>query len=136
MEVQVKIERVLEVQSFQSKKGDGVEYHRYSFVGRTVEQYPRVVCFTCMGDDLWAKMGIVVGGEYSVGFNLQSREYNGRWYTDVSVWKATRLDDGGRSSVTPNQQAAVAQQPQPTYQQPLQQAQQQVASQNGSDLPF
>lgn len=28
-----------------------------------------------------------VGGSYNVSVNIESREYNGRWYTDIRVWR-------------------------------------------------
>lgn len=27
------------------------------------------------------------GAAYSVGVNIESREYNGRWYTDIRAWR-------------------------------------------------
>lgn len=30
---------------------------------------------------------LVVGAAYNVTFDIESREYNGRWYTDVRAWR-------------------------------------------------
>ena len=33
------------------------------------------------------------GATYTVSFNLESREYNGRWYTDVRAWRVQSKDE-------------------------------------------
>lgn len=46
------------------------------------------VCFTVFGQDKLAELDKYQAGDrIKVSFNLKSREYNGRWYTDVSVWR-------------------------------------------------
>ena len=46
------------------------------------------VCFTAFGQDKVAELDkYQVGDRIKVSFNLKSREYNGRWYTDVSIWR-------------------------------------------------
>ena len=45
-------------------------------------------CFTAFGQDKVAELDkYQVGDRIKVSFTLKSREYNGRWYTDVSVWR-------------------------------------------------
>ena len=34
---------------------------------------------------------LVVGAAYNVTFDIESREYNGRWYTDVRAWRVQPL---------------------------------------------
>lgn len=46
------------------------------------------VCFTAFGQDKVAELDkYQVGDRIKVSFNLKSREYNGRWYTDLSIWR-------------------------------------------------
>lgn len=94
MDLTGKVIKVLGVQEFTSRKPEkqGVVYKRFSFVLETQSQYPKKTVFTVMGEDRWNQMGIVVGGEYQVSFDIDAREYNGRWYNDVSAWKAVRVD--------------------------------------------
>ena len=33
------------------------------------------------------------GATYTVSFNLESREYNGRWYTDVRAWRVQSKEE-------------------------------------------
>lgn len=91
MEIQVKIVNVLPVQTFTSSK-TGNSYAKYTFVGETAGQYPKKIAFTVMGEDKFNGMGIVVDGTYSVSFDVESREWNGKWFTEASAWKAVRID--------------------------------------------
>ena len=89
MDLLVKVEKILDVQTFTSKV-DGREWKKYAFIGKPVkDQYPKPICFTCIGEDKWNEFGIVSGSEYVISFNLSSREYNGRWFTEALCWKAT-----------------------------------------------
>lgn len=115
MEVQVKITEILEPQSFLGK--DGVTtYTRYSFVGTTFGDYPRVIYFQTLGQDKYAQMNIQLGGIYTVSFDIESRQYNGKYFTSINAWKATRENE---ASVAQHQQVNPApyqpQAPQPQY---------------------
>jgi len=87
MELTCKVVSILPVQEFSSK---GEVKSRHSFV---VEhgQYNKKAVFTVFGSDKFAQLGLVVGGSYNISFDVESREYNGRWYTDLRAWKAVRL---------------------------------------------
>lgn len=93
LNITVKVEKVLERQSFTSRR-DGATVNRYSFVAiTTAEQYQKTICFTCLGDDTWENLHIVEGGTYQVSFDIASREWNGRYYTDINAFRAQRIDD-------------------------------------------
>lgn len=130
MELQVKVIGVLEPQSFESKK-NGNTYVRHTFIGETSGQYPRKIAFTVMGDDRFKQMGIVVGGNYNVSFDVESREWQGRWFTEASAWRAQRIDGDGAQVQQPQQsQKQEEQNPIP------QQAQSSNSGDNADDLPF
>lgn len=113
MEISVRIIQLLEPQSFVSKR-DGSTIFKYTFVGETAGQYPKKVAFTVMGEDKFKGMGIAVGNSYSVSFDVESREWNGKWFTEVSAWKAIKTDgvavatssDGGAQQAQKPQQDA------------------------------
>ncbi|MBR1782350.1 MAG: DUF3127 domain-containing protein [Bacteroidales bacterium] len=45
-------------------------------------------CFTAWGQDKVAELDkYQVGDRIKVSFNLKSREYNGRWYNDLQIWR-------------------------------------------------
>ena len=134
MEIKVFVEQVLPVQNFASKK-DGGTISRYTFIGRYRSgQYDKKVCFSCIGTERWTNLNVVVGREYEISFDLDSREWNGRWYTDVMVWKAVMIGVDGSKNADAPVQAPVQQQPQP--QANPQSVYTQPASPYGSSLPF
>jgi hypothetical protein len=84
MEVKGKIIVVNKVVTGQSKKGT---WARQDFVIETGEQYPKKVALSLWGMDLINKYDIVVGLDITASINIESREYNGRWYTEIRAWK-------------------------------------------------
>ena len=92
MEVQVRITEILEPQSFLGK--DGVTtYTRYSFLGTTFGDFPRVIYFQTLGQDKFSQMNIQVGGIYTISFDIEARQYNGKYFTSINAWRATRETD-------------------------------------------
>lgn len=107
MEITGKLIQKLPVQSGVSTSGNN--WSKAEFVIETVEQYPKKVCANLWGDRARALDQFQIGSLITVSFDLESREYNGRWYTDVRAW---RVD-----AATP---AAVAGAPVQGYAQPQQ----------------
>ena len=58
-----------------------------AYVLETQEQYPRKVHFEIFGDDRIKANPCRVDDIVTVSFDLESREFNGRWYTSVRAWK-------------------------------------------------
>lgn len=50
-------------------------------------QYPKRMCFNVFGEDKIKAMNIQVGQELTVSFDINAREYQGRWYNDIRAWK-------------------------------------------------
>lgn len=110
MEITGKCIKVLDAMRFTSKK-NGQEYVKYSFVIEYNEgQYPKRTVFTMMGEDKWRQFGIVEGGTYCVSFDIDAREYNAKWYNDLSAWKVVRID---QQSAVQNAQPAPTSAPAP-----------------------
>jgi hypothetical protein len=83
-----KIVQVSPVQSGVSAKG---EWKRQEIILETEEQYPRKISISLWGDRINDIVGIHLGRELiTVSVTLESREFNGRWYTDVRAWKIQR----------------------------------------------
>ncbi len=85
MEITGKLIQKLPVQSGVSSSGNN--WSKAEFVIETVEQYPKKVCANLWGDRAKALDQFQLGSLVTVSFDLESREYNGRWYTDVRAWK-------------------------------------------------
>lgn len=91
MEISGKVVAVLEPQSYVSKK-DGNTYVTNIFVIETQGQYAKKVAFKVLGDERFKQMGVTVGKNYNVSFDVESREWNGKWFTECSAWKTVCLD--------------------------------------------
>ena len=49
-------------------------------------QFPKRMVFNVFGEDNLNRFNIQEGQELTVSFDINAREYNGRWYNDVRVW--------------------------------------------------
>ncbi len=86
MEITGSIIEVLEEQSGQSSKGG---WRKQQYILETKDQYPKKICFMVWGDKI-DDFGINKGQDLEVSIDIESREFNGRWYTDVKAWKVTQ----------------------------------------------
>ena len=133
MEIQITILKILETQKFVSKK-DGSEIVKNVFIGTTQGQYPKKIAFTVMGEDKFNGMGIVVDGTYTVSFDVESREWNGKWFTEASAWKAVRIDGAQGQQQAPQANTSQAQAPASPVQENTSGAQ--GGSEQNDNLPF
>ena len=85
MEITGKLIQKLPVKSGVSSSGNN--WSKAEFVIETVEQYPKKVCANLWGDRARALDQFQEGSLITVSFDLESREFNGNWYTDVKAWK-------------------------------------------------
>lgn len=83
MELSGKIIAVLPIATGQGKNG---VWRNQDSVLETADQYPKKVCFNIWGDNI-DKFPISIGDEVTINFDVESREYNGRWFTTVKAWK-------------------------------------------------
>ena len=84
MEIKGKIIHVLPLQEGVSKAGN--PWKKQEYVLETFDQYPKKVCFEFFGDKV-DQNHAQIGDEVVLSFDLESREYNGRWFTSVRGWK-------------------------------------------------
>lgn len=99
MEIKGRLNQILPVQSGVSKAGN--EWKKQEFVVETQDQYPKQVCFTLFGDKIAALNGIQPGTEVNVFFDVESREFNGRWYHNINAWKIETMAAAGNDGPPP-----------------------------------
>lgn len=92
----------------------GKPWKKKEWVVETFGQYPRKVKLQCFNDRV-DQLNIENGKDYVFSIDLESREFNGRWYTDVSVFRVTEMQSqpgfgqqqppiqGGYQGVNPQQ---------------------------------
>ena len=155
MEIQGKIIVVLPERSGVSQRGN--QWRSISYVLETQEQYPKKLAFDVTNDKI-DQLNIQLGETLTVQFDINAREYNGRWFNSVNAWNVIRQTQqapaqgvgfsGNVQSVAQAAQQAMASYANaagvanPTNQQnlfpPAQQSAHQQAQQRGNsdDLPF
>lgn len=65
----------------------GKAWSKQEFVIETQETYPKKVMISTMNEKVNDLERFNVGDVITASLNLESREYNGRWYTDARAWK-------------------------------------------------
>lgn len=104
MEIEGKIVQILEAQKGTSQKG---EWKKQSFVVETAEQFPKKVCIDVFNDKI-PLSSFSTGNMVKVYINLESREFNGKWYTNVNGWKIEILGAAAHAPSAPTTTSAPA----------------------------
>lgn len=84
MEISGKLIQKLDQQSGEGRNGTWV---KQEFILETHGQYPRKVCIALWGDKVKEIENLSIGDSLKAMVNVESREFNGRWYTDVKAWR-------------------------------------------------
>jgi hypothetical protein len=88
MQIQGIITRILPLQTGTTKSGS--EWAKQGYVLLTKERYAKLVYF-----ELWGKAvdteAAEVGQEVVAYLNVESREWGGRFYTELSAWRVERV---------------------------------------------
>jgi hypothetical protein len=85
--------KLLTLLPLQTGKGKNGEWKKQDLIVETGDTYPKKICVSVWGDKINPSV-LVVGNELKIDFDVESREYNGRWYTDVKAWKIEMLTSG------------------------------------------
>jgi hypothetical protein len=96
MEITGKVIAVLPLKSGVSAS-TGNAWSTQDYVIETAGTYPTKCCFNVFGEDKIKAMDIKVGEELTVSFDIDAREYQGRWFNSIRAWKVKRgsQDDTG-----------------------------------------
>ncbi|MEI6436883.1 MAG: DUF3127 domain-containing protein [Bacteroidota bacterium] len=90
MEITGKVIKILPLQTGTGRNGT---WKKQDFVIETPGQIPRKICFSLWGDKI-DQFNLIEGDETEVSFDLESREYNSKWYTDAKAWKIVKKSAG------------------------------------------
>lgn len=75
-------------------KSSGNPWVTQDFVIETHDQYPRKCVFTVFGEDRLKQFNMQLNGEYTVSFDIDAHEYNGRWFNDIRAWRVVPVAAG------------------------------------------
>ncbi|MBN9382684.1 MAG: DUF3127 domain-containing protein [Chitinophagaceae bacterium] len=95
MQLTAKLIQLLPLQTGTGKNG---QWKKQEFIVETEGTYPKKICISLWGDKI-DESQLKIGNDLKIDFDIESREYNGRWYTDVKAWK---VESAGTGSQTPS----------------------------------
>ena len=79
--------RVFKIGGVTTGSGQNGPWSKLEFVIETEEKYPKKVCFSAWNERVDDIQKIKVGDNVKISFDVSSREYNEKWYTDLRAWK-------------------------------------------------
>ncbi len=86
MELKAKVIDILPEQTGEGKNG---KWRKKEYILETEAQYPKKVCAEVWGEKI-EQFNLKKGDIATFGLDVGSREYNGKWYTDVKIWKVNK----------------------------------------------
>lgn len=99
MDLKGRIFQVMPVTSGTSKAGK--DWSKQDFVIETLSQYPKKVALSLWGQQKIDDYDLQIGMEVTVHVELESREYNGKWYTQANAWKIEWSAEARRPTAAP-----------------------------------
>ena len=131
MEIQGKVVRLGNLTEGTSPRG---AWRKQELIIETIEQYPKQVCLVCWGDRVAEAQNFTPGQTIKAQISIESREFNGKWYTDVRPFRFDlEMPQQAQPMQQPMQQAQEFAIPQPQNNIPVTEY---FATDNGDDLPF
>ena len=97
MEIAGTVVSLLPLQTGQGKNG---VWKKQEFILETPGQYPKKVCLSLWGEKV-DEIKLTIGEKITASINLESREYNGRWYTEARAWKVAKQTGTSNRDVPP-----------------------------------
>jgi hypothetical protein len=86
MDIKGKVIQILPLQTGEGKNGP---WKKQEFIIEVPGRFPKKVCFSMWGDNI-TQFPVNMGEDITVFFDLESREYNSRWYTEAKAWKVEK----------------------------------------------
>mgnify|MGYP001232307245 CR=1 FL=1 len=85
--------KIIKIQPLQSGEGRNGTWEKQDFIIETAAQIPRKICFSLWGDKI-DQFNLNEGEDAEISFDLESREFNNRWYTEAKAWKIVKKSPG------------------------------------------
>lgn len=104
-------------------------------IEETMGQFPKRMVFNVFGEDNLNRFNLQEGQEVTVSFDINAREYNGRWYNDVRAWNVVAATPAAPIAAQPADAQPQAAPFPPADQAPAQNTFE-SAPDDSSDLPF
>ena len=83
MQLTTKLTQLLLLQTGTSKNG---EWKKQEVIVEAKGQFAKKICVSIWGDKINVNQ-LQIGNDLIIDFDIESREYNGKWYTEIKAWK-------------------------------------------------
>lgn len=100
MEFQGKVIKVMEPRSG-TAKSSGNPWMVQEYVVENHDQYPRCMCFEVFGEEKIRQFNIQLGEELNVFFDINAREWQGRYFNSIRAWRVDRVDPNAPQNPIP-----------------------------------
>lgn len=96
MKITGKLIKILKQESGVSKAGK--EWSKQSFLIDTGSEYNNEICISVFGDIMEQLQNLVIGAELECYLNISSKEYNGKYYHNITAWRIELPSNAKESS--------------------------------------
>ncbi len=95
MQLTAKLNQLLPIQTGTGKNG---EWKKQDIIVESDGQYPKKLCISIWGDKI-NESQLQIGNLLKIDFDIESREYNTKWYTDIKAWKIEIVEINTQNSI-------------------------------------
>lgn len=99
--------KILQKNQLQQGESSRGPWKKQDFVIETTEQYPKKVCISAWGEKVDELKSYNENTMVKVAVNIESREYNQKWYTDIKAWKIEPLSSNSGTPTSNKSNSAV-----------------------------
>ena len=85
MEIQGVLKQILPLESGETKSGKA--WQKQTIIVETQETYPKLIAVEVNEKAISRLQDYQIGHTITCSINIESREYNGRWFTSIKCWK-------------------------------------------------
>lgn len=100
-----KIKKIFDQQDFPSG------FYKREFVVTTDERFPQDIKLDCLKEKVEMLNGLQEGSPVKVSFDIRGREWNDRFFVDLTAWKIEAASETGEGDAAPEAQAQPAEEP-------------------------
>ena len=97
IEITGRLMRVLDMRTGMGRMG---EWKNQDFILELPGQYPRQVCISLWGEKIEALKNFNIGDQIKTSVDIESREFNEKWYTSVKAWQLEKAEGSAFSAPT------------------------------------
>jgi len=110
MDISGKINKILPAETGVGRNGNA--WRKQKFVLSVPGQFEKIVCFDVWGDRI-SLDNFAENEEVKVHFDIESREYQGKYYSDIKAWRIDKMSGAGQNQAPTGYAANVPPPPPP-----------------------